>query len=296
MYYFEDIDNFYVLDEKLNIVEKIKASSKEELIKKYRPKKLEEEWQFEKVLEKISPKNLKQIREFCIKDTKKKLQQGVTQDMLIIQTINNIEELDKTINLHAKRLREWFSYYLPELIFEVEDNNALVLNILQNSKEQLMKKFKIQETVGSKLEPKDIDEMKKLAELIIKSFELKDTHLKYLESVMKSACPNLLELAGPSISGKLIAQAGSLKALAEFPSSTLQLLGAEKALFRHLRKHTRPPKYGIILNHPVVAQAKEKGKAARALASILSIAAKVDYFKGEFIAQKLKKDLERKLK
>jgi len=95
---------------------------------------------------------------------------------------------------------------------------------------------------------------------------------------------------------KLIALAGNLKKLVEFPSSTIQLLGAEKALFRHMRTGAKAPKHGIIHEHPIVSKAKEKGKAARAVADKISLAVKVDYFKGKFIGDKLRKELEEKFK
>jgi nucleolar protein 56 len=110
---------------------------------------------------------------------------------------------------------------------------------------------------------------------------------------MKRYCPNLLEITGMMLGAKLIAKAGSLKRLSQFPASTIQVLGAEKALFRHMKTGARPPRHGMLIQHPIVAQAKQKehGKRARTLADKISIAAKVDYFKGEFIGKKLKKEL-----
>jgi nucleolar protein 56 len=82
------------------------------------------------------------------------------------------------------------------------------------------------------------------------------------------------------------------------PASTLQILGAEKALFRHIKSGARPPKHGLIHEHQFLQNAKknEIGKKSRALADKLSIAVKVDFFKGEFIGKKLKKELEEKFK
>ncbi|MFC1801226.1 C/D box methylation guide ribonucleoprotein complex aNOP56 subunit, partial [Nanoarchaeota archaeon] len=112
----------------------------------------------------------------------------------------------------------------------------------------------------------------------------------------KKYCPNLLELCGSTIGSGLIELAGSLKRLATFPSSTVQLLGAEKALFRHIRTGARSPKHGLILQHPLVQNAKEKGKAARALADKISLASRLDFFKGEFKAKEMRKELEKKFK
>lgn len=109
-----------------------------------------------------------------------------------------------------------------------------------------------------------------------------------------------MEVAGITIAAKLISHAGSLRRLVEMPSSTIQILGAEKALFRHMRNKKRnlPPKHGIIHEHQLIQKSKEEmhGKAARALADKLSIAIKIDYFKGKFIGDKLKKELVDKFK
>ncbi len=114
---------------------------------------------------------------------------------------------------------------------------------------------------------------------------------------MGEIAPNIKELAGPLLGARLIAKAGGLKKMAELPASTIQVLGAEKALFRHLTKGTRPPKHGILFQHPWVRNAKrwQRGKIARSLAAKLAIAAKEDYFEGRFIADKLKKELEERI-
>ena len=115
---------------------------------------------------------------------------------------------------------------------------------------------------------------------------------------MGEYCPNLKELAGSTIGAKLLEHTGSLKRLVMMPASTIQILGAEKALFRHIKTGARPPKFGLIHDHQFIQSAKrnEQGKRARALADKLSLAVKMDYFKGEFIAKRLKTELEEKFK
>jgi len=98
------------------------------------------------------------------------------------------------------------------------------------------------------------------------------------------------------LGARLISIAGSLERLARLPSSTIQILGAEKALFRHLRSGAKPPKHGVILQHPIVSGAKNKGRAARKLASKTAIAAKMDFYGNRDISKKLKEDLEAKMK
>ncbi|MFH1638532.1 MAG: hypothetical protein ABIB71_08960 [Candidatus Woesearchaeota archaeon] len=100
-----------------------------------------------------------------------------------------------------------------------------------------------------------------------------------INSILKKISHRLLESAGPIISARLIRNAGSLKKLSSMPSSKIQLLGAEKALFTHLKTGSKAPKHGIIFNHFSIKESENKGKAARKLASKIAIAARVDYFK-----------------
>ena len=159
------------------------------------------------------------------------------------------------------------------------------------------KDLQIKETMGADLDKIHLDEMKLLAEQITQCFSLRKKHQEYLQEVMSTYCPNLLELAGATIGAGLIDLGKSLKRLALLPASTIQLLGAEKALFRHIKTGSRSPKHGIILNHPLVQKAKrdEKGKAARMLADKLSLCCRLDFFKGELKAKEYRKELEGKL-
>ena len=113
---------------------------------------------------------------------------------------------------------------------------------------------------------------------------------------MTKTCPNLTAICGSLLGAKLVELAGGLKELINFPAGTVQLLGAEKALFRHIKKGNKPPKHGYIITHPLVANATNKGKAARTLANKILISAKVDYFKGDFVGDKLKNLAEKQLK
>ncbi|MBW2983558.1 NOP58 family protein [Candidatus Woesearchaeota archaeon] len=250
-----------------------------------------------------SLKNKKYFREFYKNNlvlTKQKIKQAVSDDLFIIQTISNIEEIDKVANTLVKRLREWYSYYLPEFSKSIQSHEKFVELILKKSKNELLKEIRIkkEESMGAELSKDDTKPIMALADQLKDLYQLKEKQKEYLENVMKRVCPNLLAIAGPLIGAKLIQHAGSLKHLVEFPASTVQLLGAEKALFRHMKTGARPPKYGLIYSHQLIAQAKKKeqGKVARGLADKISICVKVDYFKGEPIGDKLRKQLEKKFK
>ena len=230
--------------------------------------------------------------------TKQDIKASVKKDIFVIQATDAIQELDKAINLLTKRMREWYAYHMPEFIASIQSNEKLVELVLTKDRKTLLKEIKLaeEETMGAQLEKKDLQPILDLAEGIKGLVATKEKELAYLERIMKDLCPNVTAIAGAPIGAKLLAIAGSLEKLATFPSSTVQVLGAEKALFRHMKTGSRPPKYGVLIHHPLVTQAPKemKGKVARALADKLSIAAKVDLFKGEPIGEKLRDDLEKR--
>ena len=229
--------------------------------------------------------------------TKKALKQSVADDTLITQAISSIQELDKITNILAKRLREWYGWYFPELSQQCSAHEKFVELIATKSREELMKEISQNETMGADFSAIHIEEMRQLAVQIHALYQLRRHHELYLEQTMKQYCPNLMELAGVTIGAQLIELGKSLKHLALLPSSTIQLLGAEKALFRHLKTGSRSPKHGIIINHPLIQNAKwkDRGKMARSLADKLSLCARLDYFKGEFKAPEYRKELEKKI-
>jgi nucleolar protein 56 len=239
-----------------------------------------------------------EYRETLVKNNiaivKKAISASVNKEQFIIQSINAIEELDRICNGLSKRLREWYGYYFPESVEKIVDNEIFVRTILGKDKKELMSDFNLKESMGpdigeNNIEDADIEKIIEYARQIQSMYDQRESLKNYLEELMKEICPNVYAVAGTIIGAKLMEKAGSLRHLSMMPSSTIQLLGAERALFRHLRnKKIRPPKHGIILNHPYVLDSKNRGKSARMLSAKISIAAKVDYFKGEYIGDKLK--------
>jgi len=245
-------------------------------------------------------KYLKKMREASLLVTKKRMAASVKNDQLIVQAVNNVDEIDKVSNNLGKRLREWYELYNPEFSKSIEGHEKFTELIQQKTKKELLKEIGVgeEETMGAELSKKDLTPVMDLAAGISSLFSLREKQVKYIEESMKKYLPNVNAVAGSMIGAKLLGVAGSLEKMAMFPASTIQLLGAEKALFRHIKTGARPPKYGVIINHPFVTNAKhsEKGKAARILADKISIAAKIDYFKGEFRGDDLRKEVEEKLK
>jgi nucleolar protein 56 len=233
------------------------------------------------------------LRDSLIKDTKKRIKESITDDILIIQAVTHIDDLTKVTNILAKDLREWYCYYNPEFSKSIEDHQEFVKLIL-NKKDK-----KIKDSMGADLSKEDLKPIIDLVKKIDELFDFKAQQEKYLESIMERFCPNITAVATPMIGAKLIKHAGSLRRLITMPSSTVQLLGAETALFRHIRnKMSKCPKYGVLHNHPLVMSVRsdEAGKAARMLAAKISIASRVDYGKGKFVGDKLLKEVEGKFK
>jgi nucleolar protein 56 len=230
---------------------------------------------------------------------KKIIAESVNTDTHIIQSINSVGELDRVCNTLVKRIREWYGYYYPELEHDIADNELFIKKILQESKSENMISKERLVSMGPDIESKDLDMILMFARQVDDLYAQREKVINYIDNTMMAYCPNIYSLTGGLVGAKLLEKAKSLKHLAFLPSSTVQLLGAEKALFRHLRnKKIRPPKHGLILSHPYVMEAKrmDKGAAARMFAAKISIAARVDYFKGEFIGDQLREELEKQLK
>ena len=232
------------------------------------------------------------------------------RDLLAIQAIRAIDDIDKTLNLFASRLREWYSVHFPELDDLVKDHilyarvvaelgdrsnisaeNLSKLGFSSGKAERIAKVAK--ESIGAELSDFDIRQMKTLANIMLELHKLRQSLTEYVNHVMREVAPNITELVGPLLGARLLSLAGSLEDLAKLPASTIQVLGAEKALFRALRTGGKPPKHGVIFQFPEIHRSPrwQRGKIARALATKLAIAAKADYFTGRFIADKLKKAL-----
>ena len=232
------------------------------------------------------------------------------RDLLAIQAIRAIDDIDRTLNLFASRLREWYSIHFPELddlirehpvytriVYELGDRENIIkdklvkLGVSEARAERIEKAAK--ESIGAELSDFDIKPIRTLANIMLELWKLRETLTEYVGQVMREVAPNITELVGPLLGARLLSLAGSLESLAKLPASTIQVLGAEKALFRALRTGGKPPKHGVIFQYPDIHRSPrwQRGKIARALATKLAIAARADYFTGRFIADKLKKIL-----
>jgi len=236
------------------------------------------------------------------------------RDFLIVQAVETLDDLDKTLNLFANRIREWYGLHFPELSRIInnhetyaklvrdlgERKNFSEENLRKTSlpKEKINKIIKAAQTsMGANLRDDDIDKIQILCSQYMNLLTARRKIEGYLKEMMKEEAPNLSAIAGPILGAKLIALAGGLENLAKMPSSTIQVLGAEKALFRSLRTGARPPKHGVLFQHVLVHGSKRslRGKISRALAGKIAIAARTDIFSDVYIGDRLKKDLLEKI-
>ncbi|MBI4449183.1 NOP58 family protein [Candidatus Woesearchaeota archaeon] len=241
------------------------------------------------------PKFFKTFHEELLKKVRSDVKNATKRDQLIIQLISHIDELDKTLNNLSKRLREWAAYYTPEQERGYSDHLEFAKALLAEPREAFLKKARRAVSMGIDLSKTDHETLKSAALMVINLYTYRQLQEEALKLVMEDLAPNTTALAGYRIGAKLIAHAGSLQRFAKLPASTIQLLGAEKALFRHIRTGAKSPKHGLLIQHPIVALSKDKGRAARVLADKIAIAARVDYFKGSFCGDRLKREVEEKV-
>lgn len=236
--------------------------------------------------------------------TKVKIKKSIGRDSLVIQANGAIEELDKSANIFIERLREFYGLHFPEMDRMVSSHEKYAKIVekygsRENIEDPDLKQV-AQKSMGIDLNEEDMKAAQSLATQILYLYKLRENMSKYLEKLLKDVAPNFSSLAGPLLTAKLISKAGGLDKIAKMASSTIQLLGAERALFRHLhsRGKTKSPKYGIIFSHNLIQNAPQdkRGRIARLLSSKLSIAAKIDYYSKEYKADPLKKDMEERVK
>ncbi len=215
--------------------------------------------------------------------TKAACKASVQKEHLVMQTVAAVEDIEHAANLLAKRLRQWYALYCPELEHEIVDHKEFVTALLTKEKSTHLKEQKQKGSMGADLSAADYMPIEKLAKDLEYFYKEKEELEAYIEKTMLDICPNLTALLGAKLAAELLSHARSLQRLAFLPASTIQLLGAEQALFRFLKKQGRCPKHGVLSKHHLFAQTKKTmhGKLARLLAAAGSKAAKIDYFRGD---------------
>ena len=230
---------------------------------------------------------IQHYEELAINQIKKSSQE---EDKLLIQAINSVDDIDESISKLVERIRDWYTIYFPEMDTISNNETYTKLIALSENREDIIENFKdqfnedIEYSSGADIEEADLLMLKSFAESIYSLQKSRKELEVYIDSKMESIAPNLRDLLGATLGAKLIAHIGSIKRLATYPASVIQIMGAEKAIFRHLKTGERPPKHGLIFQHPSVRGAKwwNRGKIARNLALKITLAVRKDVFSGEY--------------
>ncbi|MHA1661521.1 MAG: C/D box methylation guide ribonucleoprotein complex aNOP56 subunit [Promethearchaeota archaeon] len=239
---------------------------------------------------------------------------GGKNDLVIIQIIETLDILKKSISLFSSRLKEWYGLHFPELTDKlIEDNIILAkfISILGHRKNFTIENIKnnfffnekrieilskqASESMGADIE---LTIIQGYANQILSLNSYREELELFLEDLMEKVAPNIKAIVGDLIGAKLIAKAGGLKKLAYMPASRIQLLGAEKALYRFLKTGEKRPKHGLIFQWNQIRGSKpfHRGKIARLIAGKVGLASKIDHFSGKFIGDSLSSEIESKIR
>lgn len=242
-------------------------------------------------------------------------------DNHIIQAIAILDQLDKAINTFSMRVREWYSWHFPELVKIVSENQKYAkvalfvkdkkslsadslhdLAALVDDDEDIAKSIieAAKRSMGQDISAADMENVTLFAQRVVSLTNYRKTLHSYLVSKMGVVAPNLTALIGEIVAARLISHAGSLTNLAKYPASTVQILGAEKALFRALKTKGNTPKYGLLFHSSFIGRAaqKNKGRISRFLANKCSMASRIDNFSetpSTTFGEALKKQVEERL-
>lgn len=223
------------------------------------------------------------VREEALEKAKSQLRNQAEKDQMVIKAVKMLDEAQGSFQDEFERFKDWYSIYFPEFTDQVSDSDH-VMKILSKGglRRDQVKGFEslAEESTGKALTDEDFQILEKSFEMLGQKKELVEELEGYIEDSMREEASNLSTLLGPILSARIMALAGGLEELAKKPASTVQMLGAEKALFRYLRGEGTPPKHGIIFEHEYVNTLPEdkRGKMARFLANKAVMAARVDQY------------------
>ncbi|THH11275.1 hypothetical protein EW145_g754 [Phellinidium pouzarii] len=215
-------------------------------------------------------------------------------DTMVVQSIALLDDLDKEINIYSMRVKEWYGWHFPEMGKILTDSvayakvvrlmgfrtNAATTSLAHLLPEELEQTIKVaaEISMGTEISESDMANINGACDQVIAISAYRTQLAEYLRNRMNAIAPNLTALVGELVGARLISHAGSLLNLAKHPASTVQILGAEKALFRALKTKHDTPKYGLIYHASLVGQAppKLKGKMARMVATKAALSIRVD--------------------
>lgn len=238
------------------------------------------------------PKELIVLRDKAFKNTLEKLSKAFGSDFLISSVISIIDDSQRALNTYSSRMLEMVVVMLPEVSFKKPNPETIAKGLTSSETVE-----ELRQALNSDLKvsdnPKVLTIAQRLGNIVIVLSNFLKQQQALLDDLLLNHAPCLKAVAGSTIAARLLKQANGLRNLALMPASKIQVLGAEKALFKHLTKHYKPPKYGFIAQHRLITglDKKIRGKAARIIAEHIAIAARADYFKTTSKPNELSKKL-----
>lgn len=253
-----------------------------------------------------------ELRLKLLKQAKQAVSIGLSgPDTHVVRAVQTAKNLEALFNLMYEQTIEWYALHFPELKQVVRDpvtQLSLVVRVglrKDFSRDNLRTFFSddmslnrildsAHQSAGGEIEPATLKTIQGVAQAALQLKEEQRKLNEFVAKQIKELAPNFAELGTPLIAAQLLGKAGSLKRLAEMPGSTIQVLGAEEALFSHIKSHTKPPKHGFIFNHPFIKTLPKhaRGKMARTLAGKLAICVRADVFGKTRIVDEYKPKLE----
>lgn len=226
---------------------------------------------------------------------KRRMRRAIRPEDHLRQAVAAVDDLLEQENTATERVREWYGLHFPELARMVDERTYLDLIATHGRRERMP--LDARDSVGAELGEAEERELRELSGLAKGIAERRKGLETYVDHHVRSLAPNVSALTGPMIAARLVTLAGGVADLARLPSGTVQLLGAEKALFRHLKNGANPPKHGVLFQHPLVHRAPpwQRGAIARAFAGKIAMAARADAFTHRSIADELRKGLDETL-
>lgn len=224
------------------------------------------------------------------------------RDMIIMRVVSLADGLDKELNVFSEKLREWYGLHFPEADARVSSHEKYVEMIARYGRRESIEDQELANLAGKSsgmdFSDYDMKEIQAFSKTLLALYENRKRLTRYLEGITRASLPNTSAVAGPMLAARLLALAGGLGKLSKLPSSTIQILGAEKALFRHIRGEGKAPKYGVLFGHPLIQNAPRelRGKVARIISSKLTLAARTDHFSDKDQSQEMKKDVEERVR
>ncbi len=240
---------------------------------------------------------ISKLRDFAMGLSSSKVTEvSSSSDLHVIQAVNSLDEIDKVANALSSRTKEWYGLHFPELENMVDSIEGYARIVLAGRRDGLTAEsfeaagFPSEKTEmllvaasnsrGGEITDQSLEMVQTMAGQLISFYDLRRRLEALVEKEMGAVAPNLAAILGTALSARMLARIGSIKKMASLPASTIQVLGAERALFRSLKTGSEPPKHGLLFQHPLVHAAPrwQRGKIARAIAAKAVIAARVDVY------------------